>query len=162
MLIIIIFAVLMFIWGYSQYGFFFDGLLYSIAGLFVGFIFYFFIGGIIGVNLPLNEICEEQKIYALNDSSSIEGQNYLFSGYVDEELVYRYVIDTDKGKYIEEIDAYNAYINEGNYNPMVKHYSYEFEKKWHKLFAHTLFVSDYYEFYVPENTITTEYNVDLN
>ena len=128
MLIFIICVVLMFICGYSLYGFFSDGLLYSIAGLFMGFIFYLFIGGIIGVNLPLNEICEEQKIYALNDSSSIEGQNYLFSGYVDEELVYRCVIDTDKGKHIKEINADNVYINEGNYTPIVKHYSYKFEK----------------------------------
>ena len=134
----------------------------SFAFAFIGFIVYLAIGGIIGCGLPLNEIVEEQEIFALTDNSSVEGRNYLFSGYINEELVCRYVVNTDRGKHIEEVDAYKVYINEGDYKPVVKHYTYVFEKEWHEWFAHTLFTDDYYEFYVPENTVTNEYNIDLN
>ena len=128
----------------------------------VGSLVYFLAGGMIGCTLPLSEVVEEHEICALTDNSSVEGTHYLFSGYIDEELVCRYVVNTERGKHIEEIDMNYVYINEGDYTPTVKHYTYVLEKDWHKWFAHTAFLSDYYEFYVPENTVTNEYNIDLN
>ena len=162
MAIIIICVIIGFIIGYVSWNYFDDGMLYAIVGLVIGLAIYFLAGGAIGCNLATNEVIEEQKIYALNDSLGVEGGYYLFSGYIDGDLEYRYVINTDKGKHIEEVDADYGYIKEGNYTPKVEHHYYTFEKKWHKWFAHRLFVEDYYEFYVPENTVTTEYNVDLN
>lgn len=135
---------------------------YGFTGFVIGLILFFVVGGVIGEDLATKEIVEEQKIYALNDSLGVEGGYYLFSGYIDGDLEYRYVINTDKGKHIEEVDTDYGYIKEGDYEPKVEHHYYTFEKKWHKWFAHRLLVEDYYEFYVPENTVTTEYNVDLN
>ena len=155
-------AIIGFILLWSDFEFFVEGCLGAVMGALVGFIIYTVIGGAIGSSLPLNKVVEEQEIYALTDNSSIEGASYLFSGYINENLVCRYVISTDRGKHIEQIDADYVYINEGDYKPIVKHYTYVFEKEWYKWFAHTAFVDDYYEFYVPENTVTNEYNIDLN
>ena len=162
MVIVIICVIIGFIIGYKNWGYIGDGILYGFAGLLIGFTIYFFAGGVIGCELATKEVVEEQKIYALNDSIGVEGGYYLFSGYIDGNLKYRYVIDTDKGKHIEEVAADYGYIKEGNYDPKVEHHYYEFEKKWQRWFGHRFFVEDYYEFYVPENTVTTEYNVDLN
>lgn len=160
MAIIIICMIIGMIIGYLSWDN--DTGFYGFMGFVIGLILFFVVGGAIGDDLATKEIVEEQKIYALNDSLGVEGGYYLFSGYIDGDLKYRYVVDTDKGKHIEEVDADYGYIKEGGYEPMVKHYYYDFEKKWHSWFAYKLFVEDYYEFYVPENTVTTEYNVDLN
>lgn len=167
---IIICVVIAFIIGYMDYNDFEDGILGAFVGLAIGGILFFFVGGWIGNELPQKEIVTEQQIYALNDSTSTEGRKYLFSGYIDEDLVYRYVASNDKGKYIEEIkdddDTYNPiYIKEGNYTPALKHFSYKLEKDWHKLFAHADFKNtkdECYIFYVPEGTVTNEYNINLN
>lgn len=72
-----------------------------ILGIIAGLITYALIGGLIGTMVPRKEvITEEQKIYALNDSSSI---TYIYRGYMNEKLVYRYVIETDKGKHVEKV-----------------------------------------------------------
>ena len=137
------------------------GVLSSILGLMLGFIVWLFVGGIIGCFLPTVEVVEEHELCALSDSSSVEGVNYLFSGYIDEKLVCRYVIDTEKGKHIEEEKTDNVYIKEGDYTPTVKFHKFEFEKKWYYWFAHDGFTEYYVEFFVPKNTITSEYNIDL-
>ena len=130
-------------------------------GLAIGTMLYLFIGGMLGTSLPTVDVVEEQKICALVDSSEIEGANYLFSGYIGEKLVFRYVINTDKGKHIEEIQSVeNVYINEGDYEPMVKIYSKEFAKEWYNWIAFPWFSKEYV-FYVPHDTITNEYNIDL-
>lgn len=162
MIWIIICAILGFIAMYSCWEYISDGILGAILGVAVGFLIYLLIGGVIGQCLPLNEVVEEREICALTDNSSIEGSYFLFSGYIDENLVCRYVIDTDKGKHVEEVDMNNVYINEGDYKPTVKHYYYELKKDWHNWFAHDGFTDECYEFYVPENTVTNEYNIDLN
>lgn len=120
-----------------------------------------FLGGLIGYFLPTIEIVKEQKICALNDTSEIEGQRFLFSGYIDKDLVFRYITNTNKGKHIKEIKGTeNVYINEGDYVPAVRIVSYEFVKKWYCLFAYPPFDVEYI-FFVPENTVTNEYNIDL-
>ena len=161
MIWIIVCAIIGFVIMYDFWCSFGDGIMGAFCGAFCGFLLYFLIGGLIGCSLPLNQVVEEQEIYALTDNSSVEGVHYLFSGYIDEDLVCRYVVNTDKGKHIEETDVDNVYINEGDYKPLVKHYTYVLEKEWHNLFAHELFTDDYYEFYVPKNTVTNEYNIDL-
>lgn len=163
MAIVIICVIIGFIIGYkTNWDDIVSGILAGILGLLIGLLIYLIVGGCIGCELATKEVIEEQKIYALNDSIGVEGGYYLFSGYIDGNLKYRYVIDTDKGKHIEEVAADYGYIKEGDYDPKVEHHYYEFEKKWQSWFGHRLFVEDYYEFYVPENTVTTEYNIDLN
>lgn len=86
------------------------------CGFIVGSIVYGILGSIIGGGLKTTENINAQNIVALNDSSKIEGQQYLFSGYINESLVYRYVIETERGKHIEECKADNGYIKEENVN----------------------------------------------
>lgn len=150
----------LYIWFDSkEFGLSFMGCL---LGFCIGFILWFFIGGLIGAGLPMVEVVEEQEICALNDSTSVEGASYLFSGYIDKDLVCRYVINTERGKHIEEVDTDNVYIKEGDYTPTVKIHRYKFKKEWYYWFAHDIFAEYYVEFFVPENTITSEYNIDLH
>ena len=139
-----------------------DEVIANLFILIIGFIVWLFVGGIIGCFLPKVEVVEEHELCALSDSSSVEGVNYLFSGYIDEKLVCRYVIDTERGKHIEEEKTDNVYIKEGNYTPTVKIHRMDLKKDWYDWFAHKLFVEGYYvEFFVPENTVTSEYKIDL-
>lgn len=161
MIFILLGIIIGFIIGFCDDGFFF-GIVDSIMGLMVGFLLYFTVGGIIGCGLDIKEIVEEQELCALKDTTSIEGQKYLFSGYIDENLVCRYIVSTERGKHIEELNTENVYINEGNYKPIVKTHNVQLAKDWYYWFAHDAFVDGYYvEFFVPENTVTTEYNIDL-
>lgn len=138
-----------------------------ICGLGVGFV-----GVIIGLLiwfllpvfcLPTTEKIETKEIYALTDSSELEGSHYLFSGYVNGKLVYRYIVNTDKGKKIETVNCDNAYFVEGAHSPKVEIHTTELAGEWcHWLSFGLGYVdSEYLVFYVPENSITTEYNVDL-
>lgn len=132
----------------------------GIFGAILGFAFWISIGLIIGLFLPTKEIVTEQKIYALNDNSSIECKKFIFSGYVNEKFVCSYVIDTDKGKHIEQVDGDCAYIIEGNYTPKIEKHSITFKEDWYYLIA--MNAEDYYvKFFVPEGTVTSEYNIDL-
>ena len=138
------------------------GVISCIIGLIAGFLAWGFACEAVNCFFPTVEVVEEYELCALSDSSSVEEANYLFSGYIDEKLVYRYVIDTEKGKHIEEEKTDNVYIKEGNYTPTVKIHRTELKKDWYDRFVRDLFVGDYYvEFFVPENTITSEYEIDL-
>lgn len=132
-----------------------------ILGVIAGLITYALIGGLIGIMVPRKEvIAEEQKIYALNDSSSI---TYIYRGYMNEKLVYRYVIETDKGKHVEKVAADNCYIKEGDYSPKIVKHNSVFANAWFYMIAYDLKEdsSYYYEFYVPKNTVTEQYKIDL-
>ena len=123
----------------------------GIVGALIGLVIWFFVGGIIGKFLPTVETVEEQEIFALNDSAAFEGTHYLFFDYINENLAYRYVINTDKGKHIEELNSENVCINEGDYKPTVKTYTTHFKEDWYYWFAHDLFISEsYVVFFVPE------------
>lgn len=161
MLFIIVAAIIGFILGFLDWEEIGEGCAGGLLGAVVGLVLYIFLGGFIGMALPTIEVVEEYEICALKDTTEIEGAHYLFSGYIDEKLVFRYVIDTEKGKHIEEIKGTtNVYINEGNYVPTIKVYTKKLAKDWYDLFAYC-FYSNEYVFYVPENTITNEYNIDL-
>lgn len=156
---IIVFIALMWIWienlGMAL-------LLGSTIGLFFGVIIWVLGGGLIGAFLPTTTEVETKPIYALTDSTSIEGNKFLMSGYVKEGLVYRYITKTTRGKHIEEIKANSVYINEGNYTPHLKIYNQVLAKDWYYWFACPLFAEQtYYEFYVPDNSMINEYEIDL-
>ena len=144
--------------GYEAIEAIFGGLIGFIIGLFVWFIVSAFC-----YNLPYNEIVTTQGICALNDSSEVEGRKFLFSGYIEENFVYRYVVDSDKGKHIEECEVKDGYIKDiESDNPYVEHHNYEFKHDWFYLFAIDWKASENYSvFYVPNGTITSEYNIDL-
>ena len=162
MLFVIIGIVLGIVFGYRDGYEIIEAILGGLIGFIVG-LFMWFVVGAFCYNLPYNEIVTTQEICALNDSSEVEGQKFLFSGYIEENLVYRYVIDTERGKHIEECDVDNAYIKDiESDNPYVEIHKYEFKSGWYYLFAIDFKSAKKYQiFYVPNGTITNEYSVDL-
>lgn len=154
MLIVIIFLIIGVILGGVLLD---DGFIGALAGIVIGLL----IASIIGDNFEIKEITNKQEICALNDTSKVEGQKYLFSGYVDEKLVYRYVIETKKGKCIKECKSDNTYLKEKDCNPYIETHEYTLKKDWQGWFGIRSIPDTYRVFYVPENTVTNEYNVDL-
>jgi hypothetical protein len=154
-----VFVILGFIIGIFYGEDLFGGFLGAVFGL----IIYGIAGSFIGCALPTIEHINTQNIVAMNDSSKIEGQKYLFSGYVDEKLVYRYIVETDKGKHIEECSTENGYLKEGNTKkPYAESHSFKFKQDWYYWFAININSADNYSvFYVPKGTVTNKYNVDL-
>lgn len=152
-----------FIIAFMDWGEFFDGLLGALTGLFIGILIWMVVGFPLGFAIPTTEVIEEQEIVALTDSTSIEGRKFLFSGYINENLVCRYVINTDKGKHIEEVTSDNVYIKEGDYKPAVIKHKFVPKSDWYWLFCFPIgHETNYTEFLVPENTVTSEYNIDLH
>lgn len=134
---------------------------FASIGVLVGLLIF-----IIGVCCPVSSHIEKEEtistqyIYALNDTSSIEEQFFLISGSVDEKYTIRYVINTSKGKQVKEIKGNNIYIKEGNYKPHLEYHDIRFKnKKWYLLFSHPN--ENYTVFYIPENSIINDYNLDL-
>ena len=149
-------------WGFCEK--FFGALFFGFLGFLIGGILWITFGEFVGevLDLPQTDTYEEQEICALNDSTSTEGSMFLFSGHIEDKLVFRYVVETNKGKHIEEIkDTEDVYIKEGNYKPVARTYSYDFVEEWHFWFASPS-LDEYTVFYVPENTVTNEYNINLN
>ena len=104
---------------------------------------------------------ETVEIYALTDTTSAKGRNFLYSGYVNGKLVYRYVIETEKGKQVKELDSKNAYIIEDDTEqPRIEIHEKTYENDWLNKFFF-IFSNKEYIIYIPEGSITTEYNIDL-
>lgn len=162
MLIVILCVIIMaYLFYDNMYGSSSKAFFGGVLGFVVGFCLYISLGGFIGSVLKTIDVTEKKELYALNDLSSIEGSYYVFSGYIDEKLVYRYVEKTEKGLHIEEINSSNVYIKEGDYIPTLVIHKKEFASEWMYLFAHDYFFTTEYEFLVPANTVITEYNIDL-
>lgn len=134
--------------------------LFSLIGFGLGFIFCAIFGSLIGLCFPTKTVIETNQIYALSDSSGVESNFYLLHGYVDEELVIRYISNGEYGKKIYEIDTDNAYINEGKDNPYVEIHHTGFKHDWMNLFA-ICWEKDMYVFYVPQGSVKNEYEIDL-
>lgn len=139
---------------------------YIVALTYIGII----IGGLVAFALtpvmtaiaPVETEAIEKKIYALNDTSSNQGTHYLYSGYINNELKYRYVVGTSNGKQVKETKTTNVFIKEENCEPKVKIYKRVLKNKiygW--LFFVELPDEDKVEFYVPDNTVINDYNIDL-
>ena len=111
---------------------------------------------------------EKTKYVCLNDSTSIEGHKYLFSGCINEKMVYRTIyIDYYGGKKMWELNVNNCSVFEDNKNKVVaykKEYSNPTVIKLIGSYGE-IFKEDNisrYEIHIPQGSITTEYNVDLN
>ena len=162
MIYIILGVIIGFILGFISFEDIADGVAGAMVGFLCGVLIFLILGFIIGANVPMVEVVEKQEIVTLTDSTSIEGQKYLFSGYIKENLVCRYVVNTEKGKHIEEIKSNNVYIKEGDYEPTVIKHKFVSKEDWYYWFCIPISLEeDYTEFLVPKNTVTSEYNIDL-
>lgn len=102
------------------------------------------------------------QITCINDSSVFNGRNYLFSEYINENIKYRaYKLNDDNSKELIEYDYRNTKIFEDGKTEVVE-YAEEFQSDfvvW--LFGKNSDTTTRYEIHIPENSITTEYNIDL-
>lgn len=85
-------------------------------------------------------------LYALTDTESIHGSFFLASGYVNESLVYRFMIKRDGALLFDEIQATNAIIFEGDGVPRVTRWDYYSPKQGYSK-------DSVYIFYLPKGTV---------
>ena len=106
-------------------------------------------------------VTETKEITALNDNSSATGSFFLGSGRVDEDMKYYYVEQTEKGKHIDDVSADHAYIIEANNEtPRIERYEPKFENAWLYWIAFPVQEAEY-KIYIPEDSITTDFDVNL-
>lgn len=126
-----------------------------------GFLLWFLIGTLLSIDMwPREEVVKEYTLSPITYEETDKGLTYL---YVTKDLTYIYSIETENGIHEEKMSASNVYINEGEYDPVMKIYKLEAAKgKWyHYLVSHPLFLSivssyDRTEFYVPKGSIIRE------
>lgn len=162
--VVIIIAI---IGGLFEWGLDFEELFKSaLAGAFVGCL----LGcGVLGVGSAIvtlttsewNEtMVEETPLVALKDNFNNEGTAFLFSSAVDETLKYHYIYEVPgKGMTTGEVYADDAYIQYREGNPCIQ----KWKTSHHNKVLDWLFIPGYnfYIIIVPEGSVTTEYNINL-
>lgn len=104
------------------------------------------------------ELVDSKEIFVMNDSTGTSASYYLFGGYSDSKLIYRYIYEGEFGYNVDEVDAEDSSIIFSD-TPKVEKYEKHFVNPIHDLFSYH---GISYRFYVPEGTITMQqYNVDL-
>ncbi|MEH6941648.1 hypothetical protein [Bacillus sp. JJ722] len=103
------------------------------------------------------------SIYAIKDNSDIGGNFSLGFGTVDEEQYYYFVTEDKKGfKSIEKAPVEDSRMQELEIaQPYVKEYKHRYDSAFARFMYGEYSGEESYEFYVPKNTVTTEYTVDL-
>lgn len=144
-------------------------------GVFFALIITVFLGSLWSFDFTSKHVDTEEyvvsEIYlqSFTDSTNLIGQKFLMSGYIDEKLKLRYVVSTQYGKQIEELDINNyTYIKETS-EIEAKKITYGKrvidESHWYDWIIYTKFLVEddctRIEFVVPKGTITNEYNIDL-
>lgn len=104
-------------------------------------------------------VVEDTEIYALQDNLATEGNFFLGSGHIDEELKYFYVKQTDLGYTVCNVDADRTYIQYTTGRCHVEKRSYTFNNWFVSLIA--IPMKDQYIFYIPDGSIINNYAVDL-
>lgn len=116
---------------------------------------------------------ETTEITSLDDKYSIKGNFFLGSGTVSSVEYYYFIKDTDKGKITDKIPQKEAYITEDNsQKPRIEEYAYKGERNATKDYWLSMnfgqnkedfsYKTAYYRVFIPENTIKTDFSVDLN
>lgn len=130
----------------------------------LAFVIAAFVVGLISDCMPESMMNIEQTsiqpIIALKDGNGMTERFFLYSGYVKENLYYYYACETGKGYKIERVSAENSYIVYTEETPRVEKYeakSFKETSSW----IYAIPLHKYNVLYVPDGTITTEYNINL-
>lgn len=109
-------------------------------------------------------------IAAMKDATAINGRiggSFIRSGYINQEIVYRYMVKTDKGLSQETIKG-KVYINYTDGPPHIevinKRYSEEKARNLVELFLLNDYPAMYYvsyNVYVPEGSVVQEFEIDM-
>lgn len=106
-------------------------------------------------------ITSESNLYAFSNKSTVEGSFFLGSGYVSGDMNYYYISDFHEGKKMYRVGIDNVVLIESDAKPKIEIHESRFKNK----VIRYIFVninSDLYKIYIPENSITYEFDVDLN
>lgn len=102
------------------------------------------------------------EIYSIKDSSRVQGRFVLGSGTVKEDQYFYYVVEKNGFKSVDKAKVENSKMKEGDVEqPYVVTYEMQFKSAIARFFYGKYTGEKSYEFYLPENTITTEYKIDL-
>jgi hypothetical protein len=109
-------------------------------------------------------VTDTKTIYALNDTNSINGQAFLFSGYIKEDLVYRMFVEDNGGKKLKELNpsSVTIYEEDDSCNKIIETYKYQYTNGfiiW--LLGKYTWDDTIYNIHIPKGSITTEYKLDL-
>lgn len=146
-----------------NYGFFdWDEIVPSIGKSLLVTIIYFCLMFFVSMFPETEEFLQEEKeIYALKDNNAVSGNFFLASGNISEEPYYFFIEGTERGKIMNKISVDNSYLNEGAYKPHIKVYGHRYiSDVWNWMFAEA-WGTEVYEFYIPEGTVTTDFNVNM-
>lgn len=105
---------------------------------------------------------EKIELIALKDNFQAEGNIFLLSSTIDDELKYTYIYETDMGMTIKSLkasDCYIKYIND-NETPYIQKWIVSHPSE----FMNTMFFLSYdrYTIYLPEGSVIEEvYNIDI-
>lgn len=144
---------------------FFEKITMSFSTLLVSFAiasFVFFFASIITsycAEIEYN-VVSDTKIIALKDNQNINGNFYIFGGYVDEDLYYYYATETEFGYKTKKLKADDAYIKYTDGEPHIERLDGKFVNDNVYLLGSCM-SGDRYIIYCPEGTVTNEFKVDL-
>lgn len=100
-------------------------------------------------------------ISAIEDNRDVKGRMYYRSGRIEQKLYYYLVKENSGYKEVVKIPADKTRIIETNKEqPKVIYYA-EYFSNTNELVDSWNYGNDYYLLYIPENTVTTDWNIDL-
>ena len=142
-------------------------LLYSFPALWASLAIALLVGGVVsevalGCGAKTEYILTDvSEIHTLNDNSQLSGRYYLGSSSINEEMRYFYIESTPRGKHMDDVSAEHAHvIPSDKEDPRIEKYSERFSNAALRLFT-TPFFDPLVKIYIPEGSITTEFDVEL-
>lgn len=157
----VIAIVYMWDWGFDS-----DGVLVSI----IIYLTSLLVATLIWLSVSLTACCtatitytlsNDTQIVALKDNMNVSGHRYMFSGYVDEKLYYFYATETDLGYTTDKVPADNSFIKYTEDEPHIETYEVGFKNELVSVIASPIGLSDRHIIYCPDDTLTNEFEVDL-
>lgn len=102
------------------------------------------------------------EVSSLKDTSETSGRFVLGSGTASAEPYFYYAVEKDGFTTINKAKILSSKIREGSYeNPYVLTYDVQYKSAIARFFYGNSTGLNTYEFYLPENTITTDYKIDM-
>lgn len=118
-----------------------------------------FIAGIVGATLDYEIKTETEYIYSLKDSSSVDGDFFLGSGCVDDNLEYRYFIKSDDNSLIyDSISADKVQIKFDDLPRIEKYKNVSEYSNW--VIVPSCEKKD--TLFIPKNSVIQDISVDLD
>lgn len=125
----------------------------------------FVIAGAISGFVPTDEqniqLTQTENITALKDNISSEGHFFLASATIKDKPYYYYVVKTNRGLKQKKINAEKTYIHYTKDDFRVETYEGVSFKNWYTYIWASFPTSEYYDIYIPEGSVTSEFNIDL-